>query len=70
MDFTVTPLIISSLCYDCLFVMFVCLFVMFACVSQVLGVHWVPRAGWGDPNNPEAEDTANTVSLLLYSLAR
>ena len=25
MDFTVTPLIISSLCYDCLFVMFVCL---------------------------------------------
>lgn len=37
---------------------------------SVLGVHWVPRAGWGDPNSPEAEDTANTVSLLLYSLAR
>jgi hypothetical protein len=37
----------------------------------VLAVMWVPREGFNFFNHaPAAEDAANTVSLLLYAIAR
>jgi len=36
----------------------------------VIGVHWVPRDGWDAGKLQSAGDAANTVSLLLYALAK
>jgi len=36
----------------------------------VIGVHWVPVDGWEGKNVNASGDTANTVALLLYALAK